>query len=215
MGKLFWNGKAESVEKLEKLRNQNKISFPIVEKFESPFNANLVNSNRKSINNRENDEIQENIWKNQLFLGDNLSVMGSMLMDFKEKVTLIYFDPPFATGGEFNYKIQIGEGKNSKKSSKWVRKKAYDDSWKEGIDSYLNFMYDRLILMKELLANNGSIYVHLDWHVGHYVKIMMDEIFGLNNFRKRIETTRVTFYCMLIPMESSIWLLTTLRKFVR
>ena len=186
MGKIFWNGKAESVQKLEKLMYQNKVLFFVMEKFESHYNANLVNSNSKLINKEENNKIRGNLWKNSLFLGDNISVMGSLLKDFKEKITLIYFDPPFATGGEFNYKIQIGEGQNSKKSSKWVRKRAYDDSWKEGIDSYLNFMYERLALMKELLANNGSIYVHLDWHVGHYVKIMMDEIFGFDNFRNEI-----------------------------
>ncbi len=186
MGKLFWNGKAESVEKPEKLILQNKVAFSIMEKFESHYNASYVNTERKFIKDKENGELQDNSWKNYLFLGNNISVMGSLLKNFKEKVTLIYFDPPFATGGEFNYKIQIGEGKNSKKSSKWVRKRAYDDSWKDGIDSYLNFMYDRLLLMKELLDDNGSIYVHLDWHVGHYVKIMMDEIFGFNNFRNEI-----------------------------
>ena len=186
MGKLFWDGKAESAEKLEKLKKQNNEPFPVIEKFESHINANLINLDNQSTYKQEKNIVREKEWKNLLFLGDNISVMGSLLKDFKEKITLIYFDPPFATGGEFNYKIQIGEGEHSKKSSKWIRKRAYDDSWKDGIDSYLNFMYDRLLLMKELLANNGSIYVHLDWHVGHYVKIMMDEIFGHNNFRNEI-----------------------------
>ena len=186
MGKLFWNGKAKSTQNLEKLISQNIKFFPVIEKFESQINANLFHFANKSMDIQKKSETRDYSWKNHLFLGDNISVMGSLLKDFKEKVTLIYFDPPFATGGEFNYKIQIGEGKNSKKSSKWVRKKAYDDSWKEGIDSYLNFMYDRLLLMRELLANNGSVYVHLDWHIGHYIKIIMDEIFGLKNFRNEI-----------------------------
>ena len=186
MGKLFWEGKTESTEKLEKLIKQNKKPFPAIEKFVSPINANLVDLNGQSMDNQEKSILKEDPWKNHLFLGDNILVMSSLLKDFKEKITLIYFDPPFATGGEFNYKIQIGEGQNSKKSSKWIRRRAYSDSWKEGIDSYLDFMHERLLIMKELLANNGSIYVHLDWHVGHYVKIMMDEIFGINNFRNEI-----------------------------
>jgi len=183
---LFWHGKAESTEKLEKLKSQNKVSFPVIENFEFPINASLLDFNSQSMNYQEKDAIKGNSWKNHLFLVYNILVMGSLLKDYKEKISLIYFDPPFATGGEFNYKIQIGEGKNSKKSSKWIRKRAYSDSWKDGIDSYLNFMHERLLIMKELLAKNGSIYVHLDWHVGHYIKIMMDEIFGINNFRNEI-----------------------------
>jgi len=186
MAKLFWERKNGSDKKLEKLMNQNKKHFFVVDKFNSPVNANLVDQNSQIINVQENSILKEDSWKNHLFLGDNILVMSSLLKDFKEKITLIYFDPPFATGGEFNYKIQIGEGKNSKKSSKWIRKRAYNDYWKDGIDSYLNFMHERLLIMKELLANNGSIYVHLDWHVGHYVKIMMDEIFGISNFRNEI-----------------------------
>ena len=63
---------------------------------------------------------------------------------------------------------------------------AYTDKWREGIDSYLNFLYERLVLMKELLAENGSIYVHLDWHISHYIKLIMDEIFGYENFRNEL-----------------------------
>jgi adenine-specific DNA-methyltransferase len=106
--------------------------------------------------------------------------MNSLLNDFKNQISLIYIDPPFATGGDFNLKVQIGE------TREYIDRIAYKDKWKEGLDSYLNFLYERLVLMKKLLAINGSIYVHLDWHISHYVKLLLDEIFGIENFRNEI-----------------------------
>ncbi len=121
-----------------------------------------------------------------MYWGDNESVMVSLLKDFSNKINLIYFDPPFATGGTFNFKIYIGGQDNSNKPKRWINKKAYSDAWKGGIIDYLNFMHERLFIMRELLSEEGSIYVHLDWHIGHYVKILMDEIFGVENFRNEI-----------------------------
>ena len=103
--------------------------------------------------------------------------MASLLPEFAGKINLIYIDPPFATGADFSINIKLGDLKWTKEASV-IEEKAYRDTWGRGLDSYLQMMYDRLVLMRELLADNGSIYVHLDWHVGHYVKIIMDEIFG-------------------------------------
>jgi DNA modification methylase len=126
-------------------------------------------------------EPNENVkWQNQLIWGENKVVMSSLLKNFEDKITLIYIDPPFATGGDFNLKIQIGEDGNN------INEIAYKDKWKEGLDTYLNFLYERLIIMKKLLTDNGSIYIHLDWHISHYIKLIMDEIFGINNFRNEI-----------------------------
>jgi adenine specific DNA methylase Mod len=108
--------------------------------------------------------------------------MKLLLKDFANKINLLYFDPPFATGGDFFYKLHIGEEENYSK----IDQTAYSDVWKEGLESYLYFMYQRLLLMKDLLAKNGCIYVHLDWHIGHYIKIMLDDIFGIDNFRNEI-----------------------------
>ena len=165
MVKLNWNGKDE---------RDNSLDYP-----SDPIQ--LI----ESINAPTNQKRGENIG-NSLILGDNLSVMSALRNKSGGKIDLIYFDPPFATGGNFNYIIQIGEGKDSKKSNKWLRKKSYSDSWKEGIDSYISFIHERLMLMKDLLSENGSIYVHLDWHMSHYVKILMDEVFGLDNFKNEI-----------------------------
>ena len=123
---------------------------------------------------------KDEIWENMLILGDNKLVMEGLIKSSLEKVDLIYIDPPFATGGNFNYKIQIGE-----EGDKEVVE-SYSDKWKGGIDSYLNFLYERLLLMKLLLSEKGSIYLHLDWHVSHYVRIILDEIFGEANFRNEI-----------------------------
>ncbi|MFX1374560.1 MAG: site-specific DNA-methyltransferase [Promethearchaeota archaeon] len=122
----------------------------------------------------------EETWENLLIQGENESVINSLLNKFENKITLIYIDPPFATGGDFSFKIQYGE------NGEFVDDIAYSDKWKDGLDSYLTFLYDRLVKMKQLLTYDGSIYVHVDWHISHYVKLLMDEIFGNENFRNEI-----------------------------
>ncbi|MFW9946397.1 MAG: site-specific DNA-methyltransferase [Candidatus Odinarchaeota archaeon] len=126
------------------------------------------------------DEIIDKDWHNLLIWGENKKILNLLLKDFSSKINLIYIDPPFATGGNFNYKIHIGEHNFSKSTI------AYSDTWKEGLEAYLSFLYKRLMLMKHLLSESGSIYVHLDWHVSHYIKIILDEIFGSGNFRNEI-----------------------------
>jgi adenine specific DNA methylase Mod len=133
-------------------------------------------------------------WRNKLIWGDNKYIMASLLSEFAGKINLIYIDPPFATGADFSINIRLGDMEWTKEASV-IEEKAYRDTWGKGLDSYLQMMYDRLVLMRELLADNGSIYVHLDWHVGHYVKIIMDEIFGKENFRNQI----VWYYTNKIP----------------
>jgi adenine specific DNA methylase Mod len=140
---------------------------------------------------KEDDTFEEG-WKNKLIWGDNKYVMSSLLDKFAGKIDLIYIDPPFATGADFNFTTQIGEGDlEITKEQSIIEEKAYRDTWgKYGpgrqIDSYLEMMYPRLVLMRELLAESGSVYLHLDSHVGHYVKLLLDEIFGRDNFRNNI-----------------------------
>ena len=129
-------------------------------------------------------------WRNKLIWGDNKYIMASLLEEFGGKINLIYIDPPFATGADFSINMRVGDLEWTKEASV-IEEKAYRDTWGRGLDSYLQMIYERLVLMKELLAENGSIYVHLDWHVGHYVKLIMDEIFRKENFRKEIYCKRV------------------------
>jgi len=116
-----------------------------------------------------------------LLRGDKSSGISSLA----GKINLIYIDPPFFTGSDFSVKAVVGNEEVEKEPS-IIEQRAYIDTWSQGIASYLKYMYERLVLMRELLADDGSIYVHLDWHVGHYVKVLMDEIFGAENFRNEI-----------------------------
>ena len=119
---------------------------------------------------------------NRLIWGDNLLALQTLLAQgYEGKINLIYIDPPFWTGENY-YANFVIEGESVTKSPSVIERLAYKDIWAGGIDSFLDMLYPRLQLMKRLLADNGSIYVHLDWHCGHYVKVMMDEVFGKGNF---------------------------------
>ena len=107
---------------------------------------------------------------NRLIWGDNLLAMQALLAQgYEGKINLIYIDPPFDSKADYSHKIKI-DGTEMTKEPSVIERLAYKDTWAGGTDSYLDMLYPRLQLMKRLLAPNGSIYVHLDWHVGHYVK---------------------------------------------
>lgn len=115
-------------------------------------------------------------WMNKIFWGDNLQVMSHMLKKYRGKIDLIYIDPPFDSKADYKKKIEIkGVGKAESDSSSFEEKQ-YGDIWSN--DEYLQFMYERLILLRELLSDKGSIYLHCDWHRAHHIKLLMDEIFG-------------------------------------
>ena len=146
-------------------------------------------------------------WKNLLIWGDNLVAMEALRrgveingerISLAGKIRLIYIDPPFATGADFSFKVPVPEewkevcgGREMLKEPSLYEELAYRDMWagrtaEERISSYLSYMWERLLLMKELLADDGSIYVHLDYRMVHFVKLMMDEIFGRENFVNEI-----------------------------
>lgn len=126
-------------------------------------------------------------WRNKLIWGDNLLVIGSLLENFAGKVDLIYIDPPFATGVDFAFQAEVGDGTlGVKKEHSALEEKAYRDTWGKGVESYLEMIYERLTLMREALTDKGSIYIHLDPTMSHRVKIIMDEVFGPSNFRSEI-----------------------------
>ncbi len=134
---------------------------------------------------------------NRLIWGDNLLAMQALLTQgYEGKINLIYIDPPFDSKADYSHKMTITDNPALEKGGKGgfeftkepsvIERLAYKDTWAGGTDSYLDMLYPRLQLMKRLLAEDGSIYVHLDWHVGHYVKVMMDEIFGKENFLNNV-----------------------------
>lgn len=122
-------------------------------------------------------------WRNKIYWGDNLQVMSHLLKNFRGKVNLIYIDPPFDSKADYKKKIEL-RGKSTQTDSTTFEEKQYGDIWTN--DEYLQFMYERLILCRELLADNGSIYLHCDWHRVHLLRSLFDEIFGNSNFINEI-----------------------------
>ena len=128
------------------------------------------------------DEV--NGWINKIFWGDNLQVMSHMLKDYRGKIDLIYIDPPFDSKADYKKQIEIrGIGKAESDSTSFEEKQ-YGDIWTN--DEYIQFMYERLILMRELLSDTGTIYLHCDWHKSHHLRIIMDEVFGNENFLNEV-----------------------------
>jgi len=126
-------------------------------------------------------------WRNRLIWGDKKYVLPSLLPEFAGKVNLIYIDPPFRTEDNFTIKTEVPDtDAEIVKRPSMIEQKAYRDTWSNGLDSYLPWFYDTAVLLRELLADTGSIFVHLDVHTGPYVKALMDEVFGQENFQNEI-----------------------------
>lgn len=122
-------------------------------------------------------------WINKIFWGDNLQVMSHMLREYRGKIDLIYIDPPFDSKADYKKKIKL-KGKEVFNDNNSFEEKQYGDIWTN--DEYLQFMYERIILLRELLSDTGSIFLHCDWHKAHHLRMIMDEIFGCDNFKNEI-----------------------------
>ena len=179
---LNWNGKSDEVTKVA-------LPFQIIEQIEEPRNEDVKMaqgtldfvSGRKMIG-----------WTNKLIWGDNKYIISSLkngpMREEIEKqggIKLIYIDPPFDVGADFSMKIDFKEGSSEKKPNV-LEQNAYRDTWGMGTDSYLSMIYERLILIKDLLADDGSFYIHCDFRLSHKLKTILDEIFGNENFTNEI-----------------------------
>jgi adenine-specific DNA-methyltransferase len=122
-------------------------------------------------------------WLNKIFWGDNLQVMSHLLKEYRGKVDLIYIDPPFDSNADYKKKINV-KGSEATNDHMAFEEKQYTDLWCN--DEYLQFMYERLLLMKELLSNKGNIFLHCDWRKSHHLRSILDEIFGTNHFVNEI-----------------------------
>ena len=180
---LFWNGRKEDTTNIA-------LPFHSIEHIDEP--------------RKEKDKAQASMfetdyrgrqlqgWTNKLIWGDNKLILSSLVngpireeIEKEGGLKLIYIDPPFAVGADFGFDIQIGEETVEKKQS-IIEEIAYRDTWGKGISSYLSMMYERLKLMHNLLAEDGSIYVHVDWRVSHYLRFLLDDIFSIENFSNEI-----------------------------
>lgn len=120
---------------------------------------------------------------NHLYLGDNLPILAALLPEYEGRIALIYADPPFFTNRKFP--ARIGRGEDSRKPAEWQLAEGYADHWKD-LDQYIQFLYERLLLMHRLLAPTGTLYLHLDWHADAYARLLLDEIFGSERFLNEI-----------------------------
>jgi adenine-specific DNA-methyltransferase len=182
--KIVEQGRKTAEQILEGLENKQKISL-LTRELVFPSKEKLITD----LFNQQNELNTE--FSNRLIYGDNLLAVSALLAgdehssSLRGKVDLIYIDPPFDSKADYRTKISISSG-NLEQKPTVIEQYAYGDTWKDGTASYLEMIVPRLILMRELLSEQGSIYVHLDWHVGHYVKIVLDEIFGKENFQNEI-----------------------------
>ncbi len=183
-GKYDENGKRKEVERVS-------LPFQVIERVNESRATRVAKESRNmtlfDYMTPDPAETFEEGWRNKLIWGDNLLVMSSLLDQFAGKVDLIYIDPPFATGADFSVSVLIGDkGEELHKAPSVVEEKAYRDTWGDGLGSYLSMVRDRLVLVRDLLAPNGSLYVHLGVGVSHSVKLLLDDIFGPEHFRSEV-----------------------------
>ncbi len=191
MTELNWKGKYKDGKKVSPIR----IALP----FQTIETINEIRKAGKQYDIFANNDAEVE-WRNRLIWGDKKYVLPSLLPEFAGKVNLIYIDPPFDTGANFSFTATIAQDPDDEDSENLsftkqpnvIEQKAYRDTWGRGLDSYLQWFYETAILLRELLAEDGSIYVHLDWHVGHYAKVILDEVFGYENFMNEIAWKRST-----------------------
>jgi len=142
---------------------------------------------------KENHGEEVNGWMNKIFWGDNVQVMSHLLKEFRGKIDLVYIDPPFDSKADYKKRISL-KGKSVTNNQSSFEEKQYSDLWSN--DEYLQFMYERILLLKELLSSTGTIYLHCDYRRSHFLKLILDEIFGSNNFLNEIVWVRTNSHNM-------------------
>src|SRR3989338_1394772 len=193
--KIVAGGKKEAQKIIDVLSTRNRITLQTNE-LVLPTKAKTGLS---SFMGQSVKQLGKQDWLNRVIYGDNLLAMQALIAgdpltvmpSMRGKIDLIYIDPPFDSKADYRTKIHLPTTDIESKPTV-IEQFAYSDTWKNGTVSYLQMIVPRLILMRELLSEQGSIYVHIDWHVGHYVKVIMDEIFGKDKFRNEIVWKKIT-----------------------
>lgn len=181
---LVWNGKTNEVTNVV-------LPFQVIEHIDEPREEKDVKL-QPSLYDFDERGRQLKGWTNKLIWGDNKLILSSLKngpmreeIERQGGIKLIYIDPPFDVGADFSMDIEIGDETLTKEPSV-LEHLAYRDTWGKGADSWIAMMYERLQIMRDLLANDGSIYIHCDWRVTGYLRLVLDEIFGENNFKREI-----------------------------
>ena len=193
-------GRREAQQILERLSSGTQIGLQTNELvLPSKDVSGLFKGSSPQIPNAFNNAVGGGNWMNRLIYGDNLLAMQALLAgdastglpSLRGKVDLIYIDPPFDSKADYRTKINL-PGTDILQNPTVLEQFAYADTWEDGTISYLRMLYPRLLMMKEMLNNEGAIYIHIDWHIGSYVKVIMDDSFGKENFRNEIMWKRGT-----------------------
>jgi len=186
---LVWNGKTNEVCNIV-------LPFQVIEQVDEPRSEEDVKV-QGSLFDLDSRGRQIKGWTNKLIWGDNKLILsslknGPMRKEIEEQggIKLIYIDPPFDVGADFKMDIEIGEDTFTKRPN-ILEEIAYRDTWGKGTDSFIAMIYERLSLMRDLLADDGSIYVHCDWRVNSYLRLILDDIFGRSNFRNEVIWRRI------------------------
>ncbi|HEV7453591.1 MAG TPA: DNA methyltransferase [Pseudonocardiaceae bacterium] len=145
----------------------------------------------ETVNAARSDRNPGDGWRNKLIWGDNLHVLASLAEELAGRVDLIYIDPPFDSRQDYKVRIAVGDSDTTKLSPA-LAETAYRDTWGKGVESYLQMIYQRMVLLRELLSDRGSLFLHLAPNVSHLARGLLDEIFGPDNFRAEIIWKRTT-----------------------
>src|SRR3989338_6799080 len=181
---LVWNGKTDEV-------TNTVLPFQVIEQVDEPRSEKEVKL-QESLFGVDARGRQLKGLTNKLICGDNKLILsslknGPLRQEIEEQggIKLIYIDPPFDVGADFSMNIEVGEEEFTKKANV-LEELAYRDTWGKGADSFISMLYERLSLMRDLLADDGSIYIHCDWRVVAYLRLILDEVFGKNNFQREL-----------------------------
>lgn len=179
---LIWEGK------YDEYGNRRQVSLPSfslemqrIETIDAPRDQSIAQGTLFDEGTAHRD-----YFRNRLIWGDNKLVMSTLLQEFRGKIDLIYIDPPFDVGADFTMDVSLGDGLKVLKEQSVMEAVAYRDTWGKGTDSYLNMIYERLTLINDLLSDEGSVFVHCDWRVVHYLKLILDDIMGVGSLRNEI-----------------------------
>ena len=177
---LVWNGKTNEVCNIV-------LPFQSIELVDEP-RAEKPDETNLQLSLFDERGRQRKGWTNKLIWGDNKLILSSLKngpmreeIEAQGGLKLIYIDPPFDVGADFSMDIEIGDDTFTKKPN-ILEEIAYRDTWGKGADSFIAMIYERLVLMRDLLAEDGSIYVHCDWRVNGYMRLVLNEVFGINFF---------------------------------
>ncbi|MGH3985569.1 MAG: site-specific DNA-methyltransferase [Pseudonocardiaceae bacterium] len=174
--RLEWDAKVAEVPRL-------RLPLQVVE---------TVNASRADRGALSFDRDPDDGWRNKLIWGDNLHVLASLAEELAGQVDLIYIDPPFDSRQDYKVRIAVGDGGDAgdqdlAKLSSVLEEKAYRDTWGKGVESYLQMLYERLVLLRELLSDRGSLFLHLAPNVSHLARVLLDEVFGSGDDNVRAE----------------------------